>query len=146
MSTLDGGSRWVAWKLPCPTAVKEGRRACVCVALGLCRARFDVVRTSQQWKVQINGVTQQTVPLASICWSKRRADWLGESWDRGDAIGGSSSNKFRVASAIYEASVGGVWTNESWTAANPCNNVTLDNRYKCDVVSGNSMDLWTVQP
>jgi len=107
---------------------------------------YTVVRTSQQWKVQINGVTQQTIPLSSICWSKRRADWLGESWDIGDAIGGSSSDKFRVSSAIYEGSVGGVWTSESWTLGNTCNNMNLDPRWKCNVVSGSALDLWTVQP
>lgn len=109
-------------------------------------ATFSVVKTATQWQIWVNGGVQQTVSLASICWSPHRAVYVGESWDIADAIGGPVDNPVRLSSAIYEQSVGGAWSNVNWgTGAGPCN-ISSDARYKCTAPTTTSLDLWTVQP
>ena len=106
---------------------------------------YTVVRTAQEWDVWVNGVEEQDVPLASICWTGRRALYTGESWDSGDAIGGLVDNKFRLWNALYEQNGGGVWSNTNWGTGAVCNLNSLA-RYKCNAPNGTSLDLWTVQP
>jgi len=109
--------------------------------------KYTVFRNAQQWFFQINGQNVGPNPsLASICWAKKWAVWSGESWDRGDAIGGPVDNPFNISQAIYEATVGGVWSNANWGSGNVCNLAPTLARYKCDAPTGTSLNLWTVQP
>jgi hypothetical protein len=107
---------------------------------------YTVLKTSSQWQVKVNGTVQETLSLGSICWTPKRALYTGESWDIRDAIGGPVDNPFHVSSAIYETSVGGVWSNVNWGTGSVCNLAPTDARYKCNAPTGTSMDLWTVQP
>jgi hypothetical protein len=107
---------------------------------------YTVVKTATQWQFKVNGTVQESIPSSSICWASKRATWTGESWDIRDAIGGPIDNPFHLSAALYEASVGGVWSNSNWGTGGICNLAPTDARYKCNAPTGTSMDLWTVQP
>jgi hypothetical protein len=105
---------------------------------------FAVVRTSSQWQVWRAGVIAETLSLASICWAPNRGDWTGESWDKGDAIGGYGTNHFELTSAIYESTVGGVWASPGFPAGSEtCNLTPTLSKFHCSA-SSNSISLWTV--
>jgi hypothetical protein len=106
---------------------------------------FEVVRTSNLWKFKINGAVVHDMPASMICWNRERVSWAGEAWDAGDAIGGSAGNPFRISSATYEGSVGGVWVSPSWHLGDMCNIPGALNKYKCDAPNGQAFDLWTQQ-
>ena len=110
-------------------------------------ATYTTVRTASQWQFKQNGSVIGTVGLSSICWTPKRALWAGESWDRGDAIGGSSSNHVVVSSALYEATVGGIWGSPMFTiGTSGCTLSPTLARYKCNATSGQAVEFWTVQP
>jgi hypothetical protein len=106
---------------------------------------YTVVKTSAQWEVRVNGSVLQTVPLAAICWTPKRTEHTGESWDIRDAIGGPVGNPVRLSNAKFETTVGGVWSNMNWGTGAICN-LTSDPRYSCSAPNGNAIDVWTVQP
>lgn len=105
---------------------------------------FEVLRTSSAWKFSINGVVVESLPASTICWTRKRASWVGESWDTGDAIGGSAANPFALLGALYEPSVAGQWLSPSWSLGDMCN-VSSAAKYKCNATNGQAFNLWTVQ-
>lgn len=106
---------------------------------------YTTVKTSSGYQMKLNGTVESSVALSSICWTPKRASWLGENWDRADAIGGSSGNHVVVGSALYAAQVGGIWGSPQFTTGSPCT-ITSLTRYKCSVTTNRSFELWTVQP
>lgn len=92
----------------------------------------------------IAGSEHDDLPLGSICWTPTRAVWFGESWDSGDAIGGSAGNHVKLTSAHYEATVGGTWSSPSFNPGANCPLITLP-KYKCVAQNGQAIDFWTVQ-
>lgn len=100
---------------------------------------YKVWHATNYWRVYLAGVQKASVAEAEICWTPSGAQWFGESWDAGDAIGGTSANKFRFSSAQYANSEGGAFTNTSFSSCN----INSGSIYKCSVVSGTSFDIWT---
>ncbi|MBI3752408.1 MAG: hypothetical protein HY263_12210 [Chloroflexi bacterium] len=107
---------------------------------------YTVVKTSTQYQFKVNATVQETLLLTSICWTRNRVEWSGESWDPADAIGGTSGNPFHVSSAIYELATGGAWSNSNWGTGAVCNAAPTHSWYHCNAPTSTSMDLWTVQP
>lgn len=104
---------------------------------------FIVARSGGFWKVYIDGVFQNQVSEASICWAKKRALWSGETWDLGDAMGGSAGNKFALTQAAYQTTVGGSWLNPGFTPGNACqNSPDVEPPFFCTTPASNSLSLW----
>jgi hypothetical protein len=104
---------------------------------------FIVARDGVQWEVFIDGVFQASVAQASICWTKKRALWAGETWDVGDAMGASAGNKFALTGAAYQTAVGGGWLNPAFTVNAACqNNPDVEPPYFCVTPANNSMSIW----
>ena len=77
------------------------------------------------------------------CWSglTRRASWMAERADPGDSSG-NVTDKTRVYNAAYGVYNQG-WFNPLWNANSSCHYYTTQN--KCDLLSDNDLDFWTVQ-
>lgn len=105
---------------------------------------FIVARSGGEWKVFLNGSYVNGVAEGSICWAKIRALWAGETWDIGDAMGGSAGNKYALTQAAYQTAVAGAWLNPGFTAGAQCeNNPDVDPPYKCVTPSNNALSIWT---
>jgi hypothetical protein len=105
---------------------------------------YKVVHTSTQWQWWIAGSLVDSVPTSSVCWTGRRAVWAGESWDAGDAIGGSSLVKDTMAALEYESTVGGTWASPGLATGASCNVNSNASVYHCVAASSNSIQIWTV--
>jgi hypothetical protein len=104
---------------------------------------YTVVRTATLIKFQLDGATIHDIPLSWVsCWTANSVAWVAETWDRGDQAGGTVADHQKVRAALYEASVGGVWSNASFPIG--CNNTipTLSD-YLCSRINGTGVDLWT---
>jgi hypothetical protein len=104
---------------------------------------YSVVRTATQIQFKLDSSVLQTIALSSVsCWTANAAVWVGESWDRGDQVGGNVGDHQQIRSALYEANVGGVWSNASFPIA--CNNSlpTLVD-YHCLKINATGIDIWT---
>jgi hypothetical protein len=104
---------------------------------------FIVARSGGFFKVYVDGVFQNQVAEGSICWAKKRALWAGETWDRGDAMGGSAGNKFALTGAFYQTTIGGNWLNPGFGIGAQCvNNPDVEPPYFCVTPSTNSLSIW----
>jgi hypothetical protein len=113
------------------------------IANGQGTDQFIVARDGVSWEVFLNGFLEASVAQASVCWTKVRATWTGESWDAGDAIGGSAGNKYAVTSAAYQTTVAGAWLNPGFVAGANC--PFRSNKYECVSPTNNSLSFWTDQ-
>ncbi len=104
---------------------------------------FIVARNGTNWQVFVDGFLEDFVSQASICWTKARATWTGESWDAGDAIGGSAGNNFAMTGAAYQTSVGGGWLSPGFVSGANCN--LRSAKYECVTPSSTSVIYWTTQ-
>lgn len=105
-------------------------------------ANYKVYHKTNRWRFYSGATEVKSIPEASICWTPTDASWFGESWDVGDAIGGTAANKFRISSTNYaNAENGGFF----WTAfdAVPDCNISVGGPYLCDIVNGTTIDIWT---
>lgn len=104
---------------------------------------LTVRHTGNYWYHHVDGVQKSSVSEASICWTPRRALWFGESWDLGDAIGGSSTNKFTISSLMYTNTEGGAWNNTAFSASSTCNYQDGPAPFNCEVAGAQSISVWT---
>ncbi len=103
---------------------------------------FKVFHYLNQWRVYLDNVDVKGVAESGICWTPTSASWFGESWDYGDAIGGSVTNKLRFRYVAYAncENCGFV----SAGLSDPCNvNIPAGYPYYCDVIDGTTFDVWT---
>ena len=100
-----------------------------------------VFHTSNAWRVYLDGVQKASVGEASICWTPTSASWFGESFDAGDAIGGTSADHFRFTSTYYASSENGAFVATS--LVDPCNYAGTNPPYYCDVINSTTFDIWT---
>lgn len=100
---------------------------------------FIVARASGQWKIYVDGTLEEQVSEASICWNKLRATWSGERWDSGDAIGGSTGNKFALTGAAYQKVAAGGWFSPAF-GGGACEIRTAI--FDCSEPTGTSLSLW----
>ena len=103
--------------------------------------RYTVVRTSTQVLFQLDGLTQHSTSISGVsCWNGNTAAYVTETWDHGDQAGGTVGDRQTVSSALYEATVGGVWSSPGFPS---CNIMTPITSYDCLRNAGNSVDIWT---
>ena len=103
-------------------------------------AKYTVVRTSSQIQFKIGGVVKDTIPSSSVCWTGSRAEYIGESSDRGNQVGGTVGDHLTFSSSLYETSVGGNWVSPAFPAS--CTYVDLT-VFHCARVTGVKFDIWT---
>jgi len=104
---------------------------------------FIVARDGIDWEVFVGGVLEASVPQASVCWTKQAALWAGESFNPGDAIGGSAANNYALTSAFYQTAVAGSWLSPAFAAGSNC--VVQSAKYRCVTPGATSAIFWTVQ-
>lgn len=105
-------------------------------------ANYKVYHKTDRWRFYIGATEVKSIPEASICWTPTDASWFGESWDVGDAIGGTAANKFRISSTNYANAENGGFFWTAFDAAPDCN-ISVGAPYLCDIVNGTTIDIWT---
>lgn len=109
---------------------------------------FIVARDGTDWEVFIDGVLEVSLPQASICWTKKRALWAGETWDIGDAMGGMAGNKFALTGARCQTTLGGSWINPGFAVNGACSQTpppppSIEPPYFCVTPASDSMSIWS---
>jgi len=104
---------------------------------------YKVYHLNNRWRMFVGLTEVYSVPEASICWYPGVASWFGESWDIGDAIGGSVGNHLRVTETNTTSceNCGFVYTNFNASAA--CNYGVVSGPYFCDLIDTRTLDIWT---
>jgi hypothetical protein len=104
---------------------------------------YKVYHLNNRWRMFVGLNEVYSVAEASICWYPGLASWFGESWDIGDAIGGSLGNHLRVTETNRTSceNCGFVYT--SFNASAACNYGTVSGPFFCDIINGTTLDVWT---
>lgn len=105
-------------------------------------ADYKVYHKTDRWRFYIGPTEVNSIPEGSICWTATVASWFGESWDVGDAIGGTAANKFRISSTNYANAENGAFAWTTFNAAAACN-ISVGAPYLCDIVNATTIDVWT---
>ena len=108
---------------------------------------YRVVDDGSWWRFDHwpKGEAVTTVRLLSrsaICWTDREGNTFNETWNSGDALGGSNANHYNLLSMTRQISVGGGWSATSLDAAAPCTYVP-GGVYMCDVTASQAWEAWT---
>lgn len=103
-------------------------------------ADYEISLGSGTWYYKIDGVNRYTVWDGNICWRNFRADWFGENYNLGSAIGGYNSNHHRVTVNRYRVGGGSTWNSPAWTSTG-CD-IWAD-PFKCITVGADQIDMWT---
>ncbi len=101
---------------------------------------FKVYHQNNYYRFFIGANQVASVAERSICWTPTRAQWFSETWDDGDALGGSAGNPLVTSSTNYaNAENGGFF----WTSLSaPCR-FPGDSLRHCSIVSPTSLKTWT---
>jgi hypothetical protein len=103
---------------------------------------FTVVRTASQVNFKVDGVIKEHIPIADVsCWTGADATVSGETWDRGDQMGGLVGAHQHFTNIIYEATVGGSWTSPIFGTCDTSTNTPAF--YECSRPAGDKIDVWT---
>jgi hypothetical protein len=105
-------------------------------------ADYKVYHKTDRWRFYIGLTEVKSISEASICWTATAASWFGESWDVGDAIGGTAANKFRISSTNYANAENGGFFWTGFNSAAACN-INSGAPYFCDIVNATTIDIWT---
>jgi hypothetical protein len=62
---------------------------------------FKVYHKDNRYRFYIGNTEHASIPESDICWTPTRAWWFSETWDNGDALGGSVGNKLFTSSTNY---------------------------------------------
>ena len=101
---------------------------------------YKVYHQSNQYRFLVGSTQKTYVPEGDVCWMPNRAWWFSETWDDGDALGGSAGNHLTTALTNYANLEDGgfFWTNLSGSCRfNPAA------PYHCQIASTTSFDTWT---
>lgn len=145
----DGVTRWFwAWgrdsvgpscgnKLPLPenVGVWDGTTS-----------TYRVSHVGSTWRGYVDGVQKASIPdtYLSCSWSAQYATWFSESWNYGDALGGTQTNKFGITNMKYQNVAGGSWVAVSANASGPCRIDTSETPpFYCDVIGTDDLQTWT---
>ena len=81
-----------------------------------------------------------TLNAATACWTNKYVGLFNESYDYGDALGGSSGIPFTYTNKQFMTAAGGAWL----TLPNACNFTSffLEDVFKCDTQPG-ALRTWT---
>jgi len=101
---------------------------------------FKVYHQNNAYRFFIGASQVASVPESMVCWTPTRAQWFSETWDDGDAVGGSAGNPLVTSSTNYaNAENGGFF----WTSLSaPCR-FAGDTIRHCSIVSSTSLKTWT---
>jgi hypothetical protein len=106
---------------------------------------YKVYHKNNAWRVYV-GVTEKTsVSESEICWTPNVAEWFSETWDAGDALGGSVGNKLVTNSTNYaNAENGGFfWTSFGGPYPNESCSFEPGGVRKCQITGGQKFQTWT---
>lgn len=105
---------------------------------------YTVRRTTTEIQFLLNGATKTTIGVGNICWTGDGAEWKGETWDKGDQMGGTVGDKQNFTNALYQRSVNGSWLSPSFST---CSVISVPpgvvNSYDCTRVNGQAVNVWT---
>jgi hypothetical protein len=106
---------------------------------------YKVYHKTNRWRVYVGVNEKASVSEAEICWTPNVAEWFSETWDPGDALGGTVGNKLRTASTNYaNAEDGGFfWTSFPGPFPNEACSQEPGGVYKCRIANATAFDAWT---
>jgi hypothetical protein len=149
-SDCDGQMRWYwAWGrdsagYPCGNVLPMP------VSVGLwdgTASYYMVTHSGSYWRGYVDGVEKANVPdwFLSCSWSPARATWFTETWNYGDSLGGSATNKFELRHMQYQATKGGAWTFVNADPSSPCSFVPPKETppFYYDVYASDEVQTWT---
>lgn len=105
--------------------------------------QYRIEHVNNQWKFWVDTSNKAVLAEAALCWTPRSSVWFGESFDYGDQIGGTLTNKLSITNAAYMTTENGAWFATAFNAANPCNYQASFDVFHCDVTGARSFDIWT---
>jgi hypothetical protein len=114
--------------------------AAVPVLLGPAAAgthEYTVLRTTSAIQFKLDGVIKTTIGAGNICWSSTGVKFTGETWDRGDQVGGTVGTHQQISGALYYKS--GSWFSPSFTGCT----TDYSAEYICSRVNGQRVDIWS---
>ena len=98
---------------------------------------YTVLKTATQVQFKLDGVVKTTIGAGNICWPSTGVRFAGETWDRGDQVGGTVGVHQQISGALYYKS--GTWFSPSFTT---CTTEYLA-EYICSRVNGQRVDIWS---
>jgi hypothetical protein len=98
-------------------------------------ANHSVRMTTPKFVVTLQG--------ASACWTNRYVSLFNESFDFGDALGGTSLAPFWFASKSYQQTAGGAWFGLA-SLCNARNPLGLETVFRC-APAGDRIQTWTAR-
>lgn len=139
MSYLWGWGRGSCGLLKFPSVVRLGAWA------GTTQDYF-VTHGTSYWRGYIAGTVRGEVANSEICWTPQSSTWFAETWDYGDALGGSAGNKYAITSMRMQNTQNGTWTSPGLNAANDCSVQSQPtNVFVCDITAADAFQTWTTR-
>lgn len=101
---------------------------------------YKIYHQTNQWRFFIGASQKYAISESELCWTPTNAVWFEETWDNGDALGGSAGNHLTTALANYaNAENGGFfWTNFTGACTYP-----QGAPRHCSRVDATTFDVWT---
>lgn len=101
---------------------------------------YKIYHQNNRWRFLI-GVTERTsIAESELCWTPTVAWWFSETWDSGDALGGSLGDKLRTQLTNYATAETGGFTFTAFSGACTFN---WSAPYHCSRINGTTFDVWT---
>lgn len=104
---------------------------------------YKVYHLNNRWRMFIGTNEVYSVAESSICWNPGLASWFGESWDIGDATGGSAANHLRITATNTASSENGGFSYTGFNPSAACNYGIVSGPFFCDIVGATTLDIWT---
>lgn len=101
---------------------------------------FKVYHQNNAWRFFIGSTQVTSVSEASMCWTPTNATWFEETWDPGDALGGSLADKLGTNLANYANAENGGFFWASFPST--CKYNPAAPRH-CVRVNSTSFNVWT---
>jgi hypothetical protein len=96
--------------------------------------KYTVVKTGTQVQFKLDSIIQETIGASEICWPSTGVRYSGETWDRGDQVGGTVGVHQQFSGALYLKS--GSWLSPSFTTCT----TDYPAEYICSRVNGQRVD------
>lgn len=106
---------------------------------------YKVYHKNNAWRVYVGNTEKTSVSESEVCWTPAEAVWFSETWDTGDALGGSVGNKLVTNSTNYaNAENGGFfWTNFPGPFPNEACSAEPGGVRKCQITGAQKFQTWT---
>ncbi len=101
---------------------------------------YKIYHQSNQYRFFVDATQKTFVAESNVCWTPTRAWWFSETWDNGDALGGSVGDPLSTTLTNYaNAENGGFF----WTSLAGSCRFNPAAPYHCVVTTGTSFNVWT---